>query len=265
MTCEGRDVQGKRVARVREHWENPKTVSLADRYLKELEMSVVADQVPTGAFVLDIGCGDGEGTLRYSSRAASVLGIDYSAQMIDQARTRLISAPADNVVFRQEDVLSFTPSTCYDCIISERCLINLKNWPTQEQILRNIHGWLKAGGLYLMTEATTQGRDALNSYREAVGLPRIPVPWHNCFVDLEKLTPLLEDLGFICRQRVDFGLYYFISRVVHPLAVHPEPPRYDSPINRAGYVLQRALGSSPFSGVGAITLFVLEKKADDSS
>jgi 2-polyprenyl-3-methyl-5-hydroxy-6-metoxy-1,4-benzoquinol methylase len=44
--------------------------------------------------VLDVGCGDGEMSLRLARRGFEVLGVDDSPQMIVQARDRLAGEPA---------------------------------------------------------------------------------------------------------------------------------------------------------------------------
>jgi ubiquinone/menaquinone biosynthesis C-methylase UbiE len=250
---------GERASKIREHWESPTTVSLADHYLKELEISAIEEHVPPGSHVLDIGCGDGEGTIRYARRAESVLGIDYSAQMIARAQELQEGSAARNVSFRHENLLTFEPDSPFDCIVTERCLINLDDWPTQEQALERMRDMLRPGGLYLMSEATIQGLEALNEYRRRVSLAPISMPWHNRYFDSALLMPRLESLGFTVRGRVDFGLYNFVSRVINPLSVAPAEPQRDSPVNRAGFELQRALGNHSFDGVGAISLLVLER------
>ena len=240
--------------KVREHWENPATASLADGFLKDLEMSAIARQVPGQARVLDIGCGDGEGALRYAERAAEVLGIDYSETMIRRANARLADTPAANVRFRQADLLEFSADEPFDCIISERCLINLDDWPLQERALGSIRRMIAREGVYIMAEATTQGLKALNAYRTKSGLPPTAMPWHNRFFDLDMLLPSLSALGFTLVDHQDFGTYYAVSRVIHPLAVYPDEPRYESPINRAGYELQRSAGSGGWKGIGPISV-----------
>jgi hypothetical protein len=53
-------------------------------------------------------------------------------------------------------------------------------------------------------------------------------------------------------------MYYFVSRVVHPLAVRPAEPHYDSPINRAAFEIQQGAGDEAFRGVG-LSVLVLER------
>lgn len=244
---------------IRQHWENPATQSLADSHLKRLEIATIASGIPAGATVLDMGCGDGEGSLVYAKDASFVTGVDYAATMIAKATARLADAKIPNVRFEQGDVRTFSSEVPFDCVVTERCLINLESWAVQEEALRRIHALLAPGGRYIMAEATRQGLDALNALRERVGLAPTAMPWHNVFFDVDLLLPALERIGFALRAHRDFGMYYFGSRVVHPLAVRPEEPHYDSPINRAAYEIQRGAAGEAFRGVGPISVLELER------
>ena len=246
---------------VRQHWENPATQSLADGHLKRLEITTIASGIPAGATVLDMGCGDGEGSLVYAKEASFLVGVDYASTMIAKATARLADAGISNVRFTQGDVRTFSSEVPFTCVVTERCLINLESWPAQEQALRRIHGLLEPGGRYIMAEATVQGLDALNALRERVGLAPTGMPWHNVFFDVDVLVPALERIGFALRAHHDFGMYYFVSRVIHPLAVQPEEPHYDSPINRAAYEIQRGTAGEQFRGVGPISVLVLDRSS----
>jgi ubiquinone/menaquinone biosynthesis C-methylase UbiE len=244
---------------VRQHWENPATQSLADSHLKRLEIATIASEIPAGATVLDMGCGDGEGSLVYAKEASFLTGVDYAATMIAKATARLAEARMSNVRFEQGDVRTFSSNAPFSCVVTERCLINLESWAVQEEALNRIHGLLAPGGRYIMAEATAQGLNALNALRDRVGLAPTAIPWHNVFFDVHMLFPALERIGFAVRAHRDFGMYYFVSRVVHPLVVQPNEPRYDSPINRAAFECQRAAAGKEFRGVGPISVLVLER------
>lgn len=252
---EGLDRSGN----VRQHWENPATQSLADSHLKRLEIATIASGIPAGATVLDMGCGDGEGSLLYAKEASLLVGVDYAGTMIAKATARIADAGISNVRFKQGDVRTFSSEVPFGCVVTERCLINLESWAVQEEALHRIHGLLAPGGRYIMAEATVQGLDALNALRERVGLAPTAMPWHNIFFDVDVLFPALERIGFSLRARREFGMYYFVSRVVHPLAVRPEEPHYDSPINRAAYELQRGGAGEEFRGVGPISVLIFER------
>lgn len=84
-----------------------------------------------------------------------------------------------------------------------------------------------------------------------LGLEPMPTVWHNVDFDVEATLAYVERF-FVVERRLHFGVYDFVARIVHPLVVAPNAPRYDSPINEiaatlAGHVdafadLSRVLG-----------------------
>ena len=99
----------------------------------------------SGKAVLDLGCGYGW-HCRYAAEhgAASVLGIDQSAQMIAEANRR---NAADGIEYRICDVLDFAyPEETYDLVISNLVLHYLADL---DSIYRCIHRTLKPGGVFL--------------------------------------------------------------------------------------------------------------------
>ena len=59
--------------------------------------------IANGASVLDLGCGSGMDSLLVGARAASVLGVDFSKQMLDRARRSAEAMGLSNVEFRDGD------------------------------------------------------------------------------------------------------------------------------------------------------------------
>ena len=52
-------------------------------------------------------------------------------------------------------------------------------------------------------------------------------------------------------------MYFFIARVIHPLLVAPENPKYDARINT---IAQQIAGQMPnFEDMGHVALFVFRK------
>jgi 2-polyprenyl-3-methyl-5-hydroxy-6-metoxy-1,4-benzoquinol methylase len=58
-----------------------------------------------GLRVLDVGCGDGRLVWRIAPRAASVLGIDVDADLIEQARKEMPPELKGKVEIRQSDIV----------------------------------------------------------------------------------------------------------------------------------------------------------------
>jgi len=158
--------------------------------------------------------------------------------MLEGARvlTERFSAELKSVPeFQQCDVrhLPFAENS-FDCVISERCLQNLPSRKDQFQTIREVHRVLKHGGVYLMVEGTDDGLSRLNAVREQVGLDPIPPVSEENVSALrfreEEIKKFLREL-FEIETVQFFGTYYLISRVVHPLLVQPEKPKFDAKIN----------------------------------
>jgi len=78
----------------------------------------MADAGP-GDAVLDVGCGHGVHVKLFSPRCRSIVGIDYSSQMIASAEEHCRDLPARNWDFRVGDAheLPF-PDASFDCVLS---------------------------------------------------------------------------------------------------------------------------------------------------
>ena len=128
--------------------------------------------------------------------------------------------------------------------------------------MREVARVLKPGGRYLMMEGTLQGLRRLNDVRTMFGLEAIPEAegsynwFSNKFDEAEMLHEAKSIFAeFLGVQR--FGMYYFISRVIHPLLAQPDAPRYDAPINA---VARRICEKIPdFEEMGHVALFMFRR------
>ncbi|HEX8459546.1 MAG TPA: class I SAM-dependent methyltransferase [Pyrinomonadaceae bacterium] len=93
---------------------------------------------------LEIGCGTGEFSRLLAGRAASVLAIDLSPQMIRLARERSRLYP--HIEFLNADASTYQlPRDHFDCIATLTTLHHLR----LEGILRRIRAALRPGGVFL--------------------------------------------------------------------------------------------------------------------
>ncbi len=236
--------------------------TMRDIQLRLLEIDLILGQLNDNDEVLDVGCGNGFATEIYSEKAKSVMGVDFSSEMIDQADQKLIQKQANfkNISFKQMDLLNLTcPQNSFDVVISERCLINLRSWEEQMQAMLEIKKVLKNGGRFLMIEGTSGGLDGLNDMRESYGLHRIEKHWHNLLSDDEPIMKFLKD-QFKIQRIISMGTYYFISRVVHPLSVLPDEPKFDAKINEVARKI--ALKLDGLNELFINKLYVLSKNGE---
>lgn len=117
----------------------------------------LARQLPSGAAVLDLGCGAGIPATRWlAGRGFVVNGVDVSARQLDLAGQLVPEA-----AFVKADMteLEFAPET-FDAVVALHSVIHV---PRAEHpaLLRRIHDWLKPGGVLLATLTVTdfEGED----------------------------------------------------------------------------------------------------------
>jgi ubiquinone/menaquinone biosynthesis C-methylase UbiE len=209
-----------------------------DFNLRELEISFIKRHF-RGGRILDLGCGNGY-TLISLARVipGDFTGIDFSPNLLDGAKqllARFESELCSKPVFIQGDVrdLPFSDSS-FDTVISERCLLNLPTREDQELAIREAHRVLAPGGRFISVEGTEDGLGRLNRVRRLLGLDAIPSTARDNVSSLKFSEGTIESYFrqfFHIEAKQSFGTYYLISRVVHPLLVAPESPRFDAKIN----------------------------------
>lgn len=253
--------------RVREFWDaragdtsaSDSEVTHNDVWQRWLEIETLKRSVRPTDRLLDVGCGAGYTTRLLAPLVREAVGVDYSDAMV--ARARAAAADIPNIRFEPADVMTLAPGTLgrFDVAVSSRCLINLSSWDDQQRAIANIAAMLQPGGRFLFLEGCADGRARLNEVREASGLDPMPTVWHNLDFAEATLLPYL-DRFFTIDDRRHFGVYDFVARVVHPLAVAPEPPAYTATINAVGARL--ALDHQEFGGISRVIVLVLTRKAD---
>jgi ubiquinone/menaquinone biosynthesis C-methylase UbiE len=108
---------------------------------------LLAQLPPRVGNALEIGCGSGEFCRLLADRSERVLGLDFSAGMLDVARAR--SADYPNIEYLNADVL--THDFCdekYDCIAS---IATLHHLPLR-QLLPKLREMLNPGGTLLVLD-----------------------------------------------------------------------------------------------------------------
>ena len=211
--------------RIRQYWEdralNTEAATTDDVYLRELEIITIVDTIKrlcSVKSVLDIGCGDGYSTIKIAEAldSLSFLGIDYSKNMVKLARGRLTSNVMGRVAFSIGDVMDLRPiPSQFDIVLTDRCLINLESTEAQNEAIEQIAQHIKQGGYFVAIENFVEGQHNMNEARRAVGLPEIPVRWHNLYFEES------EFLRGVCRYFEVLGIhdfssaYYFATRVIY--------------------------------------------------
>lgn len=207
----------------REYGQSP-SASWSDHWVMDMEIRQIVQRLAGGDVVLDVGCGNGYSTLQFACQKPVIIrGLDYIPELIEQARLRLADfAPKllGQVEFDVGDITALSePNASYDKVVVIRVVINLGEWSRQLQGLRECARVLKSGGLLLLSEATLQGWRQLNAMRREWGLPEIPIPPFNLYLDQEKVVEALA-AEFELVEIVNFSSTYFVAtRVLKPLLI----------------------------------------------
>jgi trans-aconitate methyltransferase len=151
-----------------------------------------------GERILDLGCGTGHLTYQIVQCSATVVGLDYSADMLEQAR-----AAYPLLQFIQGDARDFSFAEPFDAIFSNAVLHWIR---PPEAVIQCVRDALRPGGRFV---AEFGGRGnvgrvlaVLSETAERMGLtPDLP---HSYFPSLSEYATLLEGAGLEVRSAVLF-------------------------------------------------------------
>ena len=237
-----------------------------DYNLRELEIDTGAEYMRDGQRTLDVGCGLGYAVIQYAARRrVEAHGIDYSGSMIESANELYRKTNPEllgSVNFREANVLELPYEDAhFDVVTSSRCLMALLDWELQKKALVEIARVLKPGGMLVLMEGTFDGLEKLNQVRNSFGLESIEAGGKDRLFTLKFHERELLDFckPYFANEWVKrFGMYYFLTRIVHPLLVAPDPPRYDNKINEVARQIARLIPD--FEGMGHLVAFGLVKR-----
>ncbi len=113
-----------------------------------------AVDLPAGARVLDVGCGNGNATLAAARRFADVTGVDYVPALLQRARERAIAERLDvELVEGDAEALPF-PTASFDIALST---FGVMFAPDQEQAARELMRVVRPGGKIGLASWTPEG------------------------------------------------------------------------------------------------------------
>jgi ubiquinone/menaquinone biosynthesis C-methylase UbiE len=146
--------------------------------------SVLLDELPHGARVLDLGCGAGVPTTQELAQRFEVTGVDFSVHQLALARQNVPQAH-----FIQADITQLDlPPGSFDGVAAFYSLIHV---PREEQprLLQDIASWLHPGGLLVATMG-------VRSVRADFTVDYMGTPMYWSGFDTETNQRLVEEAGF---------------------------------------------------------------------
>lgn len=245
-----------------EHQQAP-SASWSDIRVIEMEIEEISRRLNDGDRVLDVGCANGFSSVEFAKRRQVELrGLDYIPKMIEEARQRLKQSDArlkGSVQFEIGNITDLPEKEdSYDKVIVIRVLINLGNWERQKQGLHECVRVLRRGGRLLLSEATLQGWRRLNRMRTEWGLPDIPMPPFNEYLDEERVISEIRDKMSLVEISNFASTYYVGTRILKPLLSRAA----NAPVDVADPTAEwnRWFSQLPAAGdYGTQKLFVFEK------
>jgi ubiquinone/menaquinone biosynthesis C-methylase UbiE len=233
-----------------------------DPFLGQLEEAHILRFLAGRKRILEIGCGDGQHTALYAQHVGQVKALDISDSLIGLARKRMIENSISNVELKVGSVLSLVnlyERDSFDCVISQRCLINLPSWKYQQNALEQVCKVLNPGGVLLMSEGFQEELDELNVARKKFNLDEITVVSYNRNLRHKEFDDYVKTM-FEVVEIGDYGAYLFLSRVFHPLSIFPDDPKHDSPLNEAAMRISSILPMADLKRYSYNLCYVLRKK-----
>jgi len=214
--------------------------TMKDSNLRELEIQTILSCLRKKDVLVDIGGGNGWATLRYAQKCRYVYLFDRSLEMVKAARKRIRESGLLNIEANPCDLHDLPKQipkevTVINCT---RLLINLGSHKNIQKGLRNLIQSGPRHGRLILTEGIDSHFTTLNQWRIACGLEPIPLNWHNTLLDKSKLERTLKK-SFVRSKKIHYGVYYLLSRILHPLLVHPEPPQFGARINDFAALISR--------------------------
>ena len=217
-----------------------------DVFLREHEIATLKEKIaglslPEGSTVVDVGCGDGYSTISLAAAFPKLrfIGVEWSDEMLSLAAKKAAAhpEPRGTVSFRVGDMRRLPDvlgTEKFAVFMTMRSLINLTSPEEQYDTIAQIAEHLVPGGYYFCIENFLQGQESFNRMRVAMGLPEIPVRWHNLFFDevryAEEVRPYFDSLAF----ENFLSSYYLATRIIYSAGCNlvGEEPDYFHPIHR---------------------------------
>jgi len=145
-------------------------------------------------FVLDLGCGNGQQTIKVAKKCKKVIGLDYNYQQLHIARKIAEDQDVKNVEFRQSNLeakLKFK-SNFFDKIF---CLDVLEHIYNRKLLLNEIKRLLKKNGILFIS--VPNKNTSWKKIQKKAGLNYYADPDHKIEYSLKQIKLILIKAGFL--------------------------------------------------------------------
>ncbi len=124
---------------------------VADEDAYQRKLQVTRQYLRPEMDVLEIGCGTGSTAIAHAPFVKHIQAIDFSAAMIDIARSKAGAEKIENITFDQSAIDEFSaPNQSLDVVLGLSILHLLGD---REAVIRKVHKMLKPGGVFVTSTA----------------------------------------------------------------------------------------------------------------
>ena len=177
-------------------------------------VQAILHDAPTGDTVLDIGCGNGHLLYQLRHKFTRLMGLEYSAHRLEQAKINLSDLAFTPVLGSAEDMSSITTGSI-DCIVSADVIEHI---PDVYKACAEMFRVLRPGGIAVINTPNIAfvkkrlllllGRFPSTSQpNEGLGSEILFDGGHLHYFTFRSLTLLLERAGFAIVRRTGFGKF----------------------------------------------------------
>lgn len=155
--------------------------------------------------VLDIGCGNGKDTAYFMAKGASVIGIDYSIRMLDEAKRRV-----QNGTFYQIDMRNLEFSNqVFEGVWANGCIYHVPKVELS-QVLKEVMRVLKPSGIFSFNLKAGTGERLEDNPRSFTGSPRF-----YAYYTVSEMKRCLKREGFEFLETKNYPQKIFDEKVFH--------------------------------------------------
>ena len=147
--------------------------------------------------VLDIGCNNGQHTLKIAKNSAHVFGIDYDRRMLEIAAREIKRAGLKNVTLREVNIENGLPfkSKKFDAVIFLDVLEHLNN---REHIMSQVKRVLKPKGILLLSVPNSD--TTWKRLQKKYGINYFSDPDHKVEYTQKEIIEILKKTKFIVKK-----------------------------------------------------------------
>ncbi len=160
----------------------------------DLAKLIEAAELTGSEQVLDMGCGAGHTALAAAPRAARVVAVDVTPEMLQVAEGLARQRGIANIEFRRADVAALPfPDASFDAVTSR---FSAHHYADPQQALREAARVLRPGGRLLLVDTMAPETPFLDTFFNAVEYLRDPSHVRNCRIS--EWARLFDAAGFAC-------------------------------------------------------------------